>query len=89
MRLKIALPLACRAGDPFTATADNAARLPNGHPEYGMPREFSNLWGGRLIMASTEVADEHGGFLEGALASAESASKLILKVLGTKPPAVA
>ena len=43
-----------------------------------MPRELEGLWGGRLIMASTEVANEHGGFLEGALVAAEAAHRHII-----------
>ena len=70
-----------RAQDPLTATPENAAGGPRGHPAYGMPRELDGLWGGHLIMASTEVANEHGGFLEGALVAAEAAHRHIGKAV--------
>jgi monoamine oxidase len=50
---------------------------PPGHPNYCMPKDLSELWDGRLIFASTEVATHFGGFLEGALEAAENASNLI------------
>ncbi|MDO9526731.1 MAG: NAD(P)/FAD-dependent oxidoreductase [Gemmobacter sp.] len=60
------------ATDPFTAT--QADRKPvHAHPAYGMPRPLTALWGGTLILAGTEVAAEFGGYLEGALESAEAA----------------
>lgn len=46
---------------------------PTSHPHYGLPSAMSNLWAGKLIFASTEVAPQFGGFLEGALEAAENA----------------
>lgn len=42
------------------------------HPEYGLPKCLSNLWGGSLILSSTEAAEEFGGYLEGALEAANT-----------------
>ncbi|MEM7206453.1 MAG: FAD-dependent oxidoreductase [Pseudomonadota bacterium] len=47
------------------------------HPRYGLPNEFSNIWSGRVVFASSETADQFGGFLEGALESAERAFKAL------------
>ncbi|MEM6409583.1 MAG: FAD-dependent oxidoreductase [Pseudomonadota bacterium] len=58
--------------DTFTATQADAAPQYS-HPVYGMPVALNDLWDGRLILAGTEVAREFGGFLEGALESAEAA----------------
>jgi len=46
------------------------------HPQYAddLPRGFYNH---SLILAGTEVAREHGGYLEGALESADEAIKLL------------
>ncbi|CAD7703440.1 unnamed protein product [Ostreobium quekettii] len=54
-----------------TATAGDWGRG-RGHPAYGLPRALKGLWDGRLLMGSTEVAWESGGFLEGALEAAEA-----------------
>ncbi|MFV2005672.1 MAG: flavin monoamine oxidase family protein [Gammaproteobacteria bacterium] len=49
---------------------------PAKHPQYAidMPRSF---WDDKLILAGTEVAREHGGYLEGALESADEALSLL------------
>jgi len=48
------------------------------HPE--MPSTISrSLWNKQLILAGTEAAHEHGGYLEGALQSADHAISLILE----------
>lgn len=60
------------ATDDLTATGDDRAG-PAQHPAYGLPPTLGNLWGGALILASTEVAPANGGFLEGALEAAETA----------------
>lgn len=62
------------AGEEFT-TAKLDLTSPMQHPQYAenMPRGF---WNGRLILAGTEVAREHGGYLEGALESADEAIML-------------
>lgn len=41
------------------------------HSEYGSPELTAPLWSGRLFLAGSETAREEGGYLEGALASAE------------------
>jgi monoamine oxidase len=45
------------------------------HPDYpgSLPR---NLWDNKLVLAGTEVARQHGGYLEGALESADEAISL-------------
>lgn len=48
---------------------------PNGHPNYGLPHALRALWNGSLHLGSTEVADEFGGYLEGALCRAETLGK--------------
>jgi len=55
---------------PQTATALDH-QPPGGHPHYGLPSALRNLWQGKLIMGSTEIASQFGGFLEGALTAAE------------------
>ena len=55
---------------PQTATALDH-QPPSGHPHYGLPSALRNLWQGKLIMGSTEIASQFGGFLEGALTAAE------------------
>ena len=68
------------AADSFTATVEDAAPPP-GHPAYGMPPELHPLWDGALVLSSSEVAREYGGFLEGALEAAESTFDLVLSSL--------
>lgn len=48
---------------------------PMQHPQYApeMPR---SVWNGQLILAGTEVARDHGGYLEGAIESADEAVSL-------------
>jgi monoamine oxidase len=60
------------AVDPCTATPGDS-EPPSGHPDYGPPPEFSGPRDGRLLFAGTEVACEHGGYLEGALEAAIAA----------------
>jgi monoamine oxidase len=61
--------------DNNTATAIDLTS-PMQHPQYAedIPRAF---WGNTLILAGTEVAREHGGYLEGALESADDALSLL------------
>jgi len=61
------------AGASWTATSADRAPLTS-HPAYGLPRDLDGLRDGRLIFASTETAPADGGFLEGALSSAERAA---------------
>ncbi len=49
------------------------------HPTYGRPDSLNGLWQDRLIFAGTENAPEFGGYLEGALASAE---EVLARLLG-------
>lgn len=69
------------AQETHTATSLDHAAL-NYHPRYGLPRELSNLWDGHLIMGSTEVAQQFGGYLEGALEAAEITFQKIQAQLG-------
>ena len=50
---------------------------PPGHPRYGLPTALRHLWQGKLIMGSTEVASQFGGFLEGALSAAEDVALIL------------
>ena len=50
------------------------------HPIYGLPPALGDLWDGRLVIGSTEIAPEFGGYLEGALEAAEIAFKQIMGV---------
>ena len=59
------------AYDPLTATDADRAPL-YAHPDYGMPAALQGLWDGRLSMTGTEVAQQFGGYLEGALEAAEA-----------------
>ena len=47
------------------------AKGPGYHPAYGLPAAIGNLWDGKLIFGSTELAHQLGGFLEGALEAAD------------------
>lgn len=58
------------ADEPFTATESDQSLL-NHHPQYGL--SDISLSDRRIILAGTETSPEFGGFLEGALASAERA----------------
>lgn len=70
-----ALPLALHfkdwSLDPDTATpADRRAQT--GHPTYRPIPPLGGAWKGRVSFAGTETAPTEGGFLEGALESAEA-----------------
>lgn len=68
------------ACEPLTATeADQTP--PAGHPAYGPPHALMGLSDGRLHFAGTEVAQEMGGLMEGALASAERVASVIIEDL--------
>jgi monoamine oxidase len=68
-------PLATRfkdwAADPFTATADDGEAA--GHPEAARRPWFDAPWSARAVMAGSETAPAHPGYLEGALLAAEAA----------------
>lgn len=63
------------AEEPYTATSKD--HVSGEHPAYGYPRAFRNIWGGSLILGSTEVASQFGGYLEGALEAAENAFEML------------
>ena len=59
------------AEDSATATpADNATIS---HPQYGMPSSIAALADQGMLFASTEMARQFGGFIEGALEASETA----------------
>jgi hypothetical protein len=65
------------AADVYTAI-DADADVSASHPNYGMPKALADLWDGRLLFASTEVARTFGGLMEGALEAAEQATRSLL-----------
>ncbi|MCF2871521.1 FAD-dependent oxidoreductase [Octadecabacter sp. G9-8] len=65
------------ATQPETASSEDQAPLTS-HPAYGLPRALENLWDGALHFGSTETATDFGGFLEGALARAETLAHRLL-----------
>ncbi len=60
------------AREQYTATAYDQLPMRE-HPLYRPPAGQSSIWDGAVRFAGTETADEHGGYLEGALGSAERA----------------
>jgi monoamine oxidase len=59
------------SSEPYTSTEMDLESLPQ-HPQY--PESASrSLWDDKIILAGTEVARENGGYLEGAIESAEEA----------------
>jgi monoamine oxidase len=50
---------------------------PAGHPAFGLSPDLTRLWDGRLQFGSTETAQGHGGYLEGALEASERLSKVM------------
>lgn len=63
-------------------TATQLDRQPlHGHPDYGMPTALREVWDSSLIFASSEVAADFGGYLEGALVAAESAARRLISHL--------
>lgn len=65
------------AYEPFTATAADHDP-PATHPAYGTPVILRNLWDGHLHIASSEMGETFGGFLEGALEAAEQTASTLL-----------
>jgi monoamine oxidase len=53
----------------FTATESD--RMTGQHPRYGMPPAISALTDSGLLFASSEMAPQFGGFIEGALEAAQ------------------
>jgi len=63
--------------EPYTATPEDE-QLPAGHPQYGHPWLQLDHWNDKLYFAGTETATDYGGYLEGALESAERVMKSLL-----------
>ena len=66
------------AFEPETATALDRAPLDH-HPTYGLPHSLKNIWGGNIILSSTETAPEFGGYLEGALEAATTTLQQLIE----------
>jgi monoamine oxidase len=60
------------AREEFTAT-EYDKRSAHNHPEFLPPSGKTSFWDGSVFFAGTETADQLGGYLEGALSSAERA----------------
>ena len=60
------------AKERFTATEYDQPPMTE-HPLYHPPAGRTAIWNGTVHFAGTETAEEHGGYLEGALAAAERA----------------
>ncbi|MFX0545751.1 flavin monoamine oxidase family protein [Roseovarius sp. S1116L3] len=75
-RAPIATALMDWATAPETATEADR-HPPRMHPAYGLPRAVAGLWDGRLLFAGAEMADDMGGLMEGALASANAVAARI------------
>ena len=59
------------AREEFTTTTVDENEQLQQHPIYDTPPSLTNLWDGKLRLASTEMAPIFGGYLEGALEAAE------------------
>jgi monoamine oxidase len=64
------------AREEFTAT-EYDKRAAHHHPEFLPPSGATSFWNGAVHFAGTETADELGGYLEGALSSAERAASAV------------
>jgi monoamine oxidase len=60
------------ARERFTATQYDQPPMYQ-HPYYQPPAGQPSIWDGTIHFAGTETADQHGGYLEGALTAAERA----------------
>lgn len=69
------------AREEYTATADDENEQLLQHPPYGTPASLSNLWDGKLLLTSSEMAPVFGGYLEGALEAAETTTARIVRRL--------
>lgn len=65
------------ARERFTATEFDQPPMLN-HPVYQPPAGRTAIWDGAIHFAGTETADQHGGYLEGALRAAERAVSGVL-----------
>lgn len=73
------------AEEPLTATRADVEPVYE-HPNYGAPKVLEALARGGLRVASTEVAPEEGGYLEGALAVAEETAAALLEASAAPAP---
>jgi len=62
------------ARERFTATSFDQPPMLE-HPLYHPPANQTSIWDGIIHFAGTETAEQHGGYLEGALIAAERAVK--------------
>jgi monoamine oxidase len=76
-RQPITVELQDWAFEPETSTDLDLAPLLE-HPHYGLKGDLKNIWDNSVFLASTEMAPEHGGYLEGALEASEAAAKQLL-----------
>jgi monoamine oxidase len=60
------------ARERFTATQFDQPPMYE-HPLYHPPADQISIWDGTIHFAGTETANQHGGYLEGALTAAERA----------------
>lgn len=60
------------ATERFTATPYDQPPM-HQHPHYRPPADKAAIWDGTVLFAGTETASEQGGYLEGALVTAEQA----------------
>ena len=61
-----------------TSTLQDRQAL-QGHPDYGKPVALRDVWSCTLHFASSEMAPEFGGYLEGALGAAEAVAERLVK----------
>ena len=73
------------AADPNTATAADAS-APESHPAYGGHVLPGETWSRALVLAGSETAGQQGGYLEGALQSAEAAVRKVLALRQVDTP---
>ena len=62
--------------EPYTSTATDEIP-PRSHPQYGHPWLQLDHWSDKLFFGGTETSAENGGYLEGALVSAERIAKAL------------
>ncbi len=67
----------------FTAT-EYDQRAAHDHPLYQPPSGKSYIWDGIVLFAGTETSDQYGGYLEGALASAERSVYAVRRTTSSK-----
>ena len=68
------------AKEEFTAT-EYDQRAAHNHPEFQPPSGKTSIWDGMLHLAGSETAEHFGGYLEGALSSAERAVSAVRRCL--------